>query len=215
MKLSRDRTELDRGESGSSTVHQVTKENPYQPPWIRKLQHMIWLVVFGVLVVIFYNVSSDVGGKIPDAAKSAKSFLEQEQRAAASRVAAADAAEKQRRQNPASPSATRVFAQAVSGAPGAIICGDYQSVTVMFSLYNRHLEDRLQDALTKGLSRSIRGEAAGEPDPAIFGCVVIPDGRPMMKEPAGIFPIVSAQLDDGTYIKGITMPPMVIERAPR
>jgi hypothetical protein len=70
-------------------------------------------------------------------------------------VAAADAAEKQRRRYPASPSATRVFARALSGAPGAIICGDYQSVTSMFSLYNRHLEDRMQDVLTKGLSRSL------------------------------------------------------------
>jgi hypothetical protein len=34
----------------------------------------------------------------------------------------------------------------------------------------------------------------------------------MMKEPASILPVVSAQLDDGTYIKGITMAPMINER---
>jgi hypothetical protein len=31
----------------------------------------------------------------------------------------------------------------------------------------------------------------------------------MMKEPTGMFTVVSAQLDDGTYINGITMPPMI------
>lgn len=208
MKISPDHNEFARGAS-APMEQEATKEDPYQPPWVKKLRQILGLLVFGVLAVCFYNLFAAVGPRIQPAVESTKSFLEQEQRSAASRVAAADAAEKQRRQNPASPSAVRVFARALSGAPGAIICGDYQSVILMFSLYNRHLEDRLEDAITKGLSRSIRGESPGEPDPALFGCALIPDGRAMMKEPTGILPVVSAQLDDGTYIKGITMPPMI------
>lgn len=208
MKLFRDRTELHRI-APAHEEHAGTKENPYQPRWIKTLQEIIVLVVSLVMVVFLYNFFTSVGERIPEALKSETSYLEQEQSAAKSRLAAAEAAERLRRQNPASPSATRVFARALSGAPGAIICQDYQSVTMMFSLYNRHVEDRLQDSLTKGQSRSIRGEAAREPDPSIFGCVVIPDGQPMMKEPIGILPVVSAQLNDGTYIAGITMPPMI------
>jgi hypothetical protein len=170
------------------------------------------LVVFVVLAAFLYNFFMEVGGLIPDAMKSAQSYLERERQAAESRLTAADAEQKKRRQNPASSEATGVFARAVSGAPGAIICQDYQAVRLVFSLYNRRFEDQLQDAVTKGVARSIRGEAASEPDPAVSGCALIPDGQLMMKEPAGIFPVVSAQLDDGTYIKGITMPPMVNER---
>ncbi len=209
MKFSKDPEEPHRTVLISPEECAAKKELPRQSPWIRWPQEILWLVVSVVFVVFFYNFFESVGKHVPEALKSATSYLEQEQSAAASRLAAVAAAEKLRRQNPASPSATRVFARALSGAPGAIICGDYQAVTIMLSLYNRHMEDRLQDSLTKGLSRSIRGESSREPDPSIFGCAVIPDGQPMMKEPTGIFPVVSAQLNDGTYIKGITMAPMI------
>lgn len=211
MKISRDHIEFARRTS-ASTEEEASKENPYQPPWVAKLQQAIGLVVFVVLAVFSYNLFIAVGPRIQPTVQSAKLHLEQERNAAESRLAAADASEKKRRQNPASPDATRVFAQAVSGAPGAIICQDYQAVMMVFSLYNRRFEDQLQDTVTKGLSRSIRGKSAGEPDPALFGCALIPHGKPMMKEPAGMFPVVSAQLEDGTYIEGITMPPMVNDR---
>ncbi|MGL5164869.1 MAG: hypothetical protein ACRC9K_03165 [Afipia sp.] len=210
MKISRNDIES-RREAAFSGEQQGTKENPYQPPWVRKLQQTIGIVVFVALTILFYNLFMEVGGRVPETVKSAESYLERERQAVESRLAAAEA---ERRQNPASAQAMRVFARAVSGAPGAIVCQDYQAVRLVFSLYNRRFEDRLLDVVTKGLSRSVRGEPAGEPDPALFGCALIPDGRPMMKEPVGIFPVVSVRLDDGTYVKGVTMLPMVVERMP-
>lgn len=216
MKLFRSNNEIERFEPRTSNEEIGTKDNPYQPPWIRKLQEIIAAVVFLVLVIGFYNLFMHVGGRVPAAVKDAQSYLESIQQSAQKRLDAAELNNRSRREqmpNPASPAASLVHARALGGAPGAIICQDYQSVTLMFSLYNRRFEDRLQDTLTKGLSRSIRGEAAGEPDPAVFGCSLILDGKPMMKEPGGMFPVVSAQLDDGTFVKGITMPPMIMERA--
>jgi hypothetical protein len=51
MKI-RDHIEIARRANESAEVH-PTIENPYQPPWIRDLQEMIGLIVFGVWLSSF------------------------------------------------------------------------------------------------------------------------------------------------------------------
>lgn len=185
-----------------SPPEEATKLNPYQPPWIRKVRAGITLVIgFTILAVVFY-IFSTIGERIPDSIAQGKSRLE-----------GSGSLQREIRgnpvSNPASSNAVPVIAARLSGAPGAIVCRDFQTVSLVFRLYNQSLEDRLQDALTKGAATSIRGPSAAEPDPASFGCVLAPDGTPLLKEVQGIVPRVTVRLADGSFFQGITMSQML------
>jgi hypothetical protein len=108
------------------------------------------------------------------------------------------------------PDGTLGVAQGVSVVPGAIICSNYRAVQVVFDLYTSHWSDTAQDAVTKGQSRLIRGDAAPAPDPTLYGCVLLPSGTPMRMKDGNAVPIVTAKMADGTNIKGVTFPSMFV-----
>jgi hypothetical protein len=115
--------------------------------------------------------------------------------------------------NPSSPNATAVYAAGVNAAPGAIVCGDYETVILMFRLYTAHWTDGFQDKLTEGQSRLMRGAGAEEPDPSVFGCIVVPPGTMMLQDPGNAVPVVTVQKENGKFFKGVTMAPMVRREA--
>lgn len=102
-----------------------------------------------------------------------------------------------------------VVAKGVSVVPGAIICSDMNTLSMVFDLYTSAWEEHEQDILTKGQSRLIQGEPASAPDPTLYGCNLLPPGTPMMLEPGKMVPVVTAQLPDGTTIKGVTLESMI------
>jgi len=111
--------------------------------------------------------------------------------------------------NPSHPNATEVTASALSAAPGAIVCQDYATVQLVFRIYTAHWQDSLQDRLTKGQSKLLRGESSPEPVPEVYGCMLVPPGTSMLQDPGNVVPVVTFKRSDGSYFKGVTMAPMI------
>ena len=104
-------------------------------------------------------------------------------------------------------------ARSLTAAPGAVVCADLQTVSVVFHLYAAHWEDSAADAMTKGQAGVVRGPAAPTPDPKLYGCSLLVPGTPVRVENADAFttgfPRVTANLPDGTIIHGVTLPAML------
>jgi TPR repeat protein len=104
-----------------------------------------------------------------------------------------------------------VTARGVSVVPGAIVCPDHATVSLMFDLYVAHWGDMQQDALTNGQSRLLRGPPAPEPDLKLYGCGLVPPGASMLLERGNIVPVVTAKLPDGRTIRGVTLAAMIAQ----
>lgn len=101
-----------------------------------------------------------------------------------------------------------VTARAIGAAPGAIVCRDMDTVEVMFHQYSAHWEDSMQDRVTGGQSRLIRGPAAQTPTLSRFGCYLAKPGTPMQLDQRYIVPVVSFRLPSGKTVRGVTMEDM-------
>ncbi len=104
-------------------------------------------------------------------------------------------------------------AKSLRAAPGAIVCSDLATVGLVFKLYSEAWEDAVQDSMTGGQSRAIRGQSASVPDPSLYGCSLLPPGTPVEAQNAGGaldgVPLVTAKLPDGTTVHGVTLPSML------
>jgi hypothetical protein len=107
------------------------------------------------------------------------------------------------------PNTVPVIARGAGVVPGAIVCPDFQTVSTVFHQYSDYWEDAQQDAMTHGQSRLLRGEPTPRPDFALYDCALVVSGTPMRMEVGNIVPLVTAQLPDGSTIKGVTLPPMI------
>jgi hypothetical protein len=101
-----------------------------------------------------------------------------------------------------------VVARAVGPTPGAILCADYQTVSVLLHLYSLHWEQSAQDTYSNGQSQLVRGKAMPAPDPAEFGCILVEPGTTMQLETGNTVPIVDVQLPSGKTARGVTLPTM-------
>lgn len=103
------------------------------------------------------------------------------------------------------------MAVGISVVPGAIICKDVPTVNAVYELYVDYWGEATQDTLTHGTSRILRGPPALKPDPAFFGCTVLPPGTPVHINPvlAGIVQ-VSVKSNQGEKVLGITFESMVV-----
>jgi TPR repeat protein len=115
-------------------------------------------------------------------------------------------------ENARKPRYVRVTARGVSVVPGAIVCPSYAVVSRMFDLYVSHWEDTTQDALTKGQSRLMRGQPTPAPNLKSYGCALLSPGTPMMLETGNAVPVVTAKLPNGSTIKGVTLPAMIVDQ---
>jgi hypothetical protein len=106
-----------------------------------------------------------------------------------------------------------VLARGLNGAPGAIICGDFQTVGILFRQFNRHWEESFQDTVTRGQSQLLRGAAVAAPDVEVYGCRLVPAGTPITLESESPFPIVSVELS-GSKFRGVTLPGMYVSDRP-
>ena len=101
----------------------------------------------------------------------------------------------------------------ISTVPGTIVCPDLATVQLMFHLYNEAWEDGMQDQMTNGESRKIRGPSASTPNPSNYGCSLLAPGTPVQVNNPDAFttgiPQITAKLPDRTYIQGITLPSML------
>jgi TPR repeat protein len=121
------------------------------------------------------------------------------------------ARERQRRkaEEAKKPKFVAVTARGVSVVPGAIVCPNHDTVSLIFDLYVAHWTDTLQDVLTNGQSRLLRGQPTPAPDLKSYGCALLSPGTPMMLERGNIVPVVTSKLPDGTTIRGVTLGAMI------
>ena len=91
--------------------------------------------------------------------------------------------------------------------PGAVICPNYDKVDLVISMYQEHWGETIQDRITQGQTVLLRGPAMPVPNLELLGCSLVPPGTPMQVT-EGLAPSVTAQLPDGTIVRGITHPLM-------
>jgi len=106
-----------------------------------------------------------------------------------------------------------VIARGVSVVPGAIVCPNLASVQLMFSLYTESVTEDMQDAMSRGQSRLLRGEPMPKPDFKVYGCALLPSGTPMRLDKNnsnGGWSVVSAKLTNGKTIRGVTLESMIV-----
>jgi TonB family protein len=98
----------------------------------------------------------------------------------------------------------------VSVVPGAIVCQDLASVHLVWKLYVDHWTDAMQDQLTNGGSRVLRGPPSPKPNPKVYGCSLLTADTPVEFEQTvpGIVRVI-AKLADGRFIRGVTQENMV------
>lgn len=98
----------------------------------------------------------------------------------------------------------------VSVVPGAVVCQDLASVHLVWRLYENYWTDAMQDRLTNGSSRTLRGPSSPEPDPKAYGCSFLAAGTPVEFEHTlpGIVQ-VTAKFADARFVRGVTQENMV------
>src|ERR1700742_5220524 len=70
-------------------------------------------------------------------------------------------------------------AAAVGIVPGAILCQDYDTVSLMYDLYAESWGENMQYKVTRGQSKLIHGDPMPPPDLAAHGCILVQAGTPL------------------------------------
>jgi hypothetical protein len=105
-------------------------------------------------------------------------------------------------------SAASANAKGISIVPGAIVCPNYQTTSMVFDLFVNSWEESAQDRFSNGQSRLMRGKAAPKPEPQEYGCVLLPPGTPLWPERGNMVPVVRAQIGSH-WLRGVTLPDMI------
>lgn len=119
---------------------------------------------------------------------------------------------------PEPPLHPNAVARALNAAPGAIVCPNLQSVSSLFHLYSEHWEQETRSRMTNGQSESIEGPVSPAPNPADYGCWLLPPGTPVeAMNGEGLLsgiPVVTGRLQDGTMVHGVTLVAMLAAKGP-
>jgi hypothetical protein len=109
----------------------------------------------------------------------------------------------------ANPNAVAVVARGVSVVPGAIVCPDFATFKLMFSVYTESWSENASKVMTKGLSGAVDGPPVPPPDFERQGCALVPSGaRMMLQSKNSAWSVVTAKLPNGKTIRGVTLPSM-------
>ena len=98
-----------------------------------------------------------------------------------------------------------MVARALSAAPGALICSNPSTLSMVFHLYAVAWEEQTHDKLTQGTSRRVGAESSPSLDPRAYGCALLAPGTHALVRNMQWNPNVVATLPDGTQIEGVTM----------
>jgi len=110
----------------------------------------------------------------------------------------------------ASPPVVPVRAAAAGLIPGAIVCSDYRKVQLMMQWYIDRQVDVLQDVVTGGQSKLLRGDPVPAPVPALLGCAMFPAGAMLeLEQGRTVVPVVRGRLPSGVMIRGVTDPSLL------
>lgn len=105
--------------------------------------------------------------------------------------------------------AVEVVARGVSVVPGAIVCPDFATFKLTFSLYTESWSEKWVNTMTNGLSGAVDGPPIAPPDFERNGCALVPSGAAMnLQSNNGAWSVVTAKLPSGKTIRGVTLPSM-------
>lgn len=94
--------------------------------------------------------------------------------------------------------------------PGAIVCRDYDTVTLMIERYKASWEDNFRASVIGPENEKLmHGAPRTPPALARFDCILLPPGTPMKWDGNWMPAIVTIKLTDGTIRSGVTDPSMI------
>ncbi|MGI4812796.1 MAG: hypothetical protein ACRYGG_05600 [Janthinobacterium lividum] len=94
---------------------------------------------------------------------------------------------------------------------GAVVCPSMNLSSWLYGEINmaRHARASLPPELRRQAALVNGYDEGAEPDPADYGCLIVPPGTPLAVEAGDIVPVVSGTLSNGKRFSGVTMPSMV------
>ena len=90
---------------------------------------------------------------------------------------------------------------------GAMVCPDMQTVQLAIQAITRHRADLLKQ---QRMGSSIQ-PSSPEPNPASFGCTIVPNGTRVFVERfvLPLVPLISVEVDGSVIIRGVTLSTML------
>lgn len=152
-----------------------------------------------------YSLAADQGDE-----EAVKALEELANRASSSPTLRASEARPKSEKSPGEPSKRTVqaVAQGMSMVPGAIVCPNYELFNLAFDLYGIYWQESLQDAMTSGQARLLRGTPMA-PRLEKYGCALVPAGTALTLELGNVVPVVTVESPRGKVIRGVTHEAMV------
>ena len=92
--------------------------------------------------------------------------------------------------------------------PGAIVCPDFATFKLVFSLYTESVTENAANVMTKSMSSQVDGPPMSPPNFERYGCALLPNGSPMKLQSSNGWSVVTARLPNGKTIQGVTLPSM-------
>ncbi len=98
----------------------------------------------------------------------------------------------------------------VPSVPGAIVCQDYDTVSLMMQLYKHSANENLVASIMgEERYRLMHGTPPSVPNVEKFGCFLVPPGTSMMWESDRLPAVVTVKLSNGKIFRGVTNPSMI------
>ena len=94
---------------------------------------------------------------------------------------------------------------------GAMVCADMQTVQLVIQAISRHRSDLLKLRRTGGVDSRFVPPQAPEPNPASYGCTIVPNGTRVFVERfvLPLVPLISVEVNGAVTIRGVTLSTML------
>ena len=94
---------------------------------------------------------------------------------------------------------------------GAMVCPDMQTVQLAVQAISRHRSDALRQRPTGGVDTRFVPAPSPEPDPASYGCTIVPNGTRVFVERfvLPLVPLISVEVNGSVVIRGVTLSTML------
>jgi len=93
--------------------------------------------------------------------------------------------------------------KALGPVNAAIVCANYSEVDSFFHIWVQYEENTFMDSIRPGQNALMRGDTV-KPNPADYGCTMLPIGTRVLVNVSNIVPIVTVKIH-GKTLSGVTM----------
>ena len=94
---------------------------------------------------------------------------------------------------------------------GAMVCPDMQTVQLVVQAISRYRADLLKQRPTGGVDTRLVPPQSAEPNPATYGCTIVPNGTRVFVEKfvLPLVPLVTVEVNGSVVIRGVTLSTML------